>query len=229
MSEAISGNDGAASRSSRIALRSPGRRREKEKKEKKERRRNAERRVVTSRGHRGRTLPFAAASGAAPPIDGAARLSAFHRGSRRSVVTFRLSSRPGFLGRGGSARPMTANRGEDRVPLHRALPAPACPSPEAAPLTPAVVPERVMPRAARARRARPRAGTALAPTARLAVLAASFASEDLRIMYPKARPKSSDKCNPIDDIIVNAGNHAPGSSGDGSSYLLCVPEATSNA
>jgi hypothetical protein len=42
----------------------------------------------------------------------------------------------------------------------RALPAPSCPSPEAAPLTPAVVPERVMPRAARARRASPRAGTA---------------------------------------------------------------------
>ena len=40
--------------------------------------------------------------GAAPT--GAARLSAFHRGSRRSVVTFRLSSRPGFLGRGGSTQ-----------------------------------------------------------------------------------------------------------------------------
>jgi hypothetical protein len=33
-----------------------------------------------------------------------ARLSAFHCGSRQTVVTFWLSSRPCFLGRGGSAR-----------------------------------------------------------------------------------------------------------------------------
>src|ERR1700746_2747810 len=50
---------------------------------------------------RRRVLPRGGAFGrGARPDAGRARLSAFHRGSRRSVVTFRLSSRPGFLGRG---------------------------------------------------------------------------------------------------------------------------------
>ena len=55
----------------------------------------------------------------------------------------------------------------------RPLPVPV----QRAPLTPAVVPENMMPRAARARMASPRAGTALAPTARLAGRAASLMSE----------------------------------------------------
>ena len=140
--------------------------------EEKKKEKETERRETRSHDprHRGRTLPFAVASGAAPPQRG--RLA-----SRRSIAALagrlspcRLSSRPGFLGRG---LPRFARR---------ALPAPSCPSPEAAPLTPAVVPERVMPGAARARRAKPRAGTALAPTARLAVRAVSLASENLRFL-----------------------------------------------
>jgi len=77
--------------------------------------------------HRGRTLPFAAASGAAPP-NGAARLSAFHRGSRRPVFTVpaQLQARlPGTWRE--QATLWTANRGEDRVPCRGRYPCPPVP------------------------------------------------------------------------------------------------------
>jgi hypothetical protein len=70
---------------SRMSLRSSGLRRKK-----KEIKKETERRETRSHDprHRGRTLPFAAASGAARVHQaGRARLSAFHRGSRRPVVT----------------------------------------------------------------------------------------------------------------------------------------------
>ncbi len=161
----------------RMSLRSSGlrRRRKKEK-----RRRNAERRVVTIRAtadERYRSPRLRARRRPLPTLPRKrGRVGRGRLASRRSIAALagrlspcRLSSRPGFRGRGRS------------VFAGRALPAPSCPSPEAAPLTAAVVPQRVMPGAARARRARPRAGTALAPTARLAVRAASLLSEYLRI------------------------------------------------
>ncbi len=162
---------------------------EEEEKRKEKRRRNAERRVVTIRAtadERYRSPRLRARRRPLPTVPrlrgrgGRGRLA-----SRRSIAALagrlspcRLSSRPGFLGRGRS------------VFARRALPAPSCPSPEAAPLTPAVVPERVMPGAARAQGASLRAGTALAPAARLAVRAASLLSENLRIIYRDTRPLS---------------------------------------
>ena len=73
-----------------------------------------------------------------------------------------LSSRPGFLGRGGSASSYQArpNRGaKDSRAAKRALPAPACPSPGNAPPGPVVMPVSMMPEAARERSVsfRPRA------------------------------------------------------------------------
>ncbi len=104
-------------------------------------------------------------SGAGRPKDGGARLSAFHRGSRWAVATSQLSSRPGFLGLGRSARSCKPAPTGGRRPcaVTRALAAPACPSPVKAPHTPAVVPERMMPGTARERVTSPRAGAALAP------------------------------------------------------------------
>ena len=65
--------------------------------------RNAERRRCVT-APRSQMLPPACVSGAGRPKDGGARLSAFHRGSRWAVATSQLSSRPGFLGLGRSAR-----------------------------------------------------------------------------------------------------------------------------
>ena len=72
------------------------------------------------------------AAGTAAHPAGCARLSAFHHGSRqRDLSSQRLSFRPGFLGRGRSARSgKPAPTGERRsCAVQRALPAPACPSP----------------------------------------------------------------------------------------------------
>jgi hypothetical protein len=70
-----------------------------------------------------------APAGAVSRPAGRARLSAFHRGSRWGVVISQLSSRPGFLGRGGRTILLTANRGEDRNVLRGRYPRPTCPSP----------------------------------------------------------------------------------------------------
>ncbi len=97
MSEAISGSGGAGftiDPGCRFAH--PGY--EEEEKRKEKRRRNAERRVVTIRATADERYRSPRLSGAAPPPpypppqagegrEGAARLSAFHRGSRRPVVT----------------------------------------------------------------------------------------------------------------------------------------------
>ena len=66
-----------------------------ERRKERKRRRNADRRLY----------PSSAPAGAAPRPAGRVHLSAFHRGSRQREYSSRwLSFRPGFLGRGRSAR-----------------------------------------------------------------------------------------------------------------------------
>jgi hypothetical protein len=66
---------------------------------------------------------------AARTLQGALACRRSTNGSRQTVVTFWLSSRPCFLRLGGSARSYGPPSGEDRNAFPRALPAPACPSP----------------------------------------------------------------------------------------------------
>src|SRR5690242_20844192 len=117
----------------------------------------------------GRVLPRLAGTAAAPTLtlprlrgrewEGAAHLSAFHRGSR---------PKESFIARDAASGQASWDVAGTRFahPFERALPAPACPSPATAPRAPVVVPESMMPKAARARVASPPAGTALARAAR---------------------------------------------------------------
>jgi hypothetical protein len=98
-------------------------------------------------------------------LNGARRLSAFHRGSRQGAFASfaQLQARlPGTRQDARSCKPAPTG-GRRSCVSKRALPAPACPSPGKAPPGPVVMPVSMMPKAARERTANPRAGTALAP------------------------------------------------------------------
>ena len=125
------------------------------------RKRNAGRRISPS------SAPYGRGSRSAER----ARLSAFHHGSRqRDFRRLRLSFRPGFLGRGKSARSLKArpNRGAETLRIfsgrYPPLPVPVQRSTSRAGHSAG----RLMPEAARERLAKPPAGTALAPAARCA-------------------------------------------------------------
>jgi hypothetical protein len=124
--------------------------------------RNADRRVVQRfRARRGTARAWRSAL--------ACRRSAAAR-TRKARQPVGRNSRPGFLGRGRSARSDTLHPtgGERPGAATRVLSAPACPSPVAAPHGPVVMPVSMMPGAAPARLARPRGSTALAPHGRFA-------------------------------------------------------------
>ena len=146
-------------------------------KQKKRRKQNAEKRIVL----------ICRATGAAAPPAGGARLSAFHRGScQRECFIPRLSSRPGFPGRGRSARscrlrPTGGERpravcagvtrpGKKPVPVQRSTSQAGRSA------------GRLMPEAARERFAIPPAGTALAPMSRNASGSPSFTREIRRFL-----------------------------------------------
>ncbi len=99
---------------------------------------------------------------------------AFRRSTLRLLPSGRWplgrNSRPGFLGRGRSARSCKPAPTGGRRPCaaKRALPAPACPSPGKAPPGPVVVPVSMMPEAARERSANPARGHRARSTFRLA-------------------------------------------------------------
>ena len=107
---------------------------------KERRRRSADRRNSYWPRHARRVLPLVCAWGAARANPGALIYRRSAAALARGLSPLSLSFRPGFLG-----------RGRQFAFARRALPAPACPSPEKAPPAPAVVPAGMMPKTARER------------------------------------------------------------------------------
>ena len=146
---------------------------------KKERRRNAERRKGSGRATPADVATWGRFGRGARSKPERARLSAFHRGSRQTVVTLWLSSRPCFLGRSPHGRYPHFPIPVQGLNTHTGRSTGA-----------------LMPKAARERVTSPRAGAALAPMARSVSRPRPSGQDSKRSLCIRNREKCQGKRSP---------------------------------